>query len=169
MTALWNLYQLSTDYAKKLCQKRCYDLLDECQEYLLERISRNDMARLKSFKGMSSESTFAYVVVNNLIKDFLKTKKTVISYDEVSHHAHCETSSHSEESLIKKLDEEKVTTTLQELSKEDQLIIKLRYYDEYPVHEIATLLDKTPKQISKKIETIKNRLKKILKREDFSF
>ena len=169
MSALWNLYQLSTEYATKLSQKKCYDLKDECQEYILEHISRNDMAKLKSFKGMSSESTFAYVVVNNLIKDFLKTKKNVVSYDEFSPHALSDSSSSNEESLIKILDDEKVKTTLQTLTKENQLIIKLRYYDEYPVQEIAELLHKTPKQISKKIETIKNQLKKMLNREDFSF
>lgn len=127
------------------------------------------MAKLKSFKGMSSESTFVYVVVNNLIKDYLKTKKIVISYDESIPESYSAVSPHSEEDLIKEIDEERVTASLQTLSSEEQLIIKLRYYDEYPIHEIASLLDKTPKQLSKKIETIKNRLKKLLNREDFSF
>ena len=144
--------------------------MDECQEYLLERISRNDMSKLKSFKGMSSESTFAYVVINNLIKDFLKTKKTVISYDENSPSVFIGLLvESSEDILMKKLDEERVAAALQALSTEDQLIIKLRFYDEYPVREIAALFKKTPKQISKKIETIKKRLKKRLKKEDFFF
>ncbi len=169
-TTVWNLYQLSVNYAKRLCQKKCYDLMDECQEYLLERISRNEMSKLKSFKGMSSESTFAYVVINNLIKDFLKTKKTVISYDENTPNVFIDLSvESSEDTVMRKLDEERVAAVLQTLSTEDQLIIKLRYYDEYPVYEIALLFKKTPKQISKKIETIKKRLKKRLKREDFFF
>jgi len=169
MTTVWSLYQLSIDYTKKLCSKRCYDLRDECQEYLLERISRNDMARLKSFKGISSKSTFAYVIVNNLIKDFLKTKKSVVSYDEMSYTSLCEESDSIEDQLIKEHDKKQVKIALKRLDKEDQLIIKLRYFDEYRVCEVATVFEKTPKQISKKIEMIKNRLKKILNREDFSF
>ena len=132
------MYQLATDYANKLCHKKCYDIVDECQEYILERISRNGMSRLKSYKGLSSESTFAYVVVNNLIKDFLKTKKSVVSFDEMTEHSFStdilETSSKTEDNLIKNDENKIIEETLKTLKLEDQLIIKLRYFDEYPVY-----------------------------------
>ncbi len=155
---VWVLYQLVVEYALRFCSKSCYDLLEDCQEYILERVSRNDMKRLSGFEGRSSESTFAYVVTRNLVKDFLKTKKDTVSYDE-SHH---DVQTTPRDPVLDSLVYDEMHDALQTLDAEDQLIMKLRYFDEYPVQEIADLFHKTPKQLSKKIETIKKKLRRML-------
>lgn len=155
---IWELYQLVTEYAPRQCAKTCYDLLEECNEYILDHVSRNEMKRLQSFKGLSSPSTFVYVVIRNLVKDCLKTKKEVVSYEEGTVHGAIPTP----ESVFDTLHYDELHETLQLLPSEEQLIMKLRYFDEYAVQEIAGLLHKTPKQTSKKIELIKKKLKKMM-------
>ena len=130
----------------------------------MERVSRNNMAKLNSFQGNSAQSTFIYVVINNLIKDFFKTKKVVISYDDSLINIY---STQDEDKLIKELDEERVINAINSLNIEEQLLIKLKYYDEYSIKDISYLMNKTPKQLSKKIETIKKKLRRILNRDDF--
>lgn len=48
------------------CTKLCYDLLDNCKEYIIKWVSIEGMKKLKSFYGRSSEFTFVYVVTNEL-------------------------------------------------------------------------------------------------------
>jgi len=153
----WELYQLVVEYAPRFCTKSCYDLLEECQEYVLERVSRNGMRRLSRFEGRSSPSTFAYVVTSNLVKDCLKTKKETISYDEAYHGIHTR-----QDPVLDQLMHDELTDALKRLGTEEQLIMKLRYYDGYPVQEIAALLHRTPKQLSKKITSIQTKLRKML-------
>lgn len=154
---VWDMYQLVVTYAPRFCAKMCYDLLDECQEYIFERVTREGMKRLKSFHGRSSESTFVYVVTSNLAKDFLKTKKKTVSYNEGDH-----VDLVHNNSLFDHLDFDDLNERLKQLKTEEQLILKLRYFDEYPVKEIADLFGKTPKQLSKKIENLKKKLKRML-------
>jgi RNA polymerase sigma factor (sigma-70 family) len=57
----------------RLCKKRCFDdnEADECYLSVLEKLERNDFARLRAFRGDSKFSTYTYVVVNRLISEFI--------------------------------------------------------------------------------------------------
>jgi len=154
----WRLYQLALEYALKFCSKKCYDLLVECQEYILERVTREGLKKLSAFEGRSKESTFVYTVIMNLVKDYLKTKKSTVSYDETYHEVQVTPNSN----ILNELEQDEAIEALKTLDSQSQLIMKLRYFDEYPVNEIADLFHKTPKQISKKIENIKKKLRGVL-------
>jgi len=198
---VWELYSIIQERAPKYCAKKCIDLLDECQEYVLKNISKDDWHSLQCYEGRNGAqpATFATMVIVNLVLSCLRNIKDVVSYEE--HQIY-----YSETPIFQTLMYDEVKDALTQLDEMDRLILLLFYYDGYSAEEVAgmmncsmqvlnetlnkklqyladymhttkkeiiTTLETTPKkfagfqgntskQIHKKVENARNRLKTVL-------
>ncbi len=198
---VWELYAIIQERGPKYCAKKCIDLLDECEEYILKNVSRDDWRPLKSFEGRNGAepATFATTVIVSLVLSCLRNIKDVVSFDEYQAH-------YSSVPIFQLLMYDELNDAVSQLDEMDKLIIILFYYDGYSAEEIAAMLNcsmgelerivnekfsyiaeqlstsvselidtmkitpkkfasyqgNTSKQIHKKIENAKNRLKSVL-------
>lgn len=153
MDTIWKLYEHIKRYAGIFCSQKCFEILEECKDYILDKVTKDDMKKLKSFKGLSNEKTFAYVLVKRLLIDFLRRENKKLPFNE---------NIAIEDETFKEVEIDRLNLALNRLDLEDRVILKLRFFDEYNPSEIAELFNTTSLKISKRIQKLKERLKKEL-------
>ncbi|MFA6189643.1 MAG: sigma factor-like helix-turn-helix DNA-binding protein [Sulfuricurvum sp.] len=141
--AVWELYTIIQERGPKYCAKKCVDLLDECEEYILKHVSKDDWHSLRTFEGRNgaAPATFATTVIVNLVLSCLRSIKKVVSYEEYHDH-------YSNIPIFQLLMYDEVNSAVEQLDEMERLIILLFYYDGYSADEIAIMLNYSTTQLN---------------------
>jgi len=152
-----------------ICLKRFYYSEDGHKffVYVLNKLKENNFYRIKQFKGRSSFKTFLISITNRLIIDFYRKRHgrpskdikirnngnpgsnraqfTVFSQEGMPEAVDCgalpdELAAQMESAKIKQKMAKIVRSLSADLSHEDRLILKMKYYDNHKVSEIAKIL-----------------------------
>lgn len=171
-----------------ICLKRFYDPEDghECFVYVLDKLKENNFYRINQFKGQSSFKTFLISITNRLIIDFyrkrhgrpskdIKTRNnsnpelnraqfTVFSQEDMSEAVDRgalpdELAAQMESATIKQKMAKIVRFLSADLSAEDRLILKMKYYDNHKVSEIARILQLDQRALYRRLNGLMVRLK----------
>lgn len=150
---VWELYEIIKERGPKYCAKKCLDLLDHCEEYILSHVSKDDWKSLRSFEGKNGAkpATFATTVIVNLVLSCLRSLKEVVSFDETHDLYH-------NVPIFQILMYDEVSDALEQLDEMDRLMIILFYYDGYSAEEIAAMLNCHTAQLQ---ETLHHKLLQI--------
>lgn len=130
------LYSIIREKAPKYCAKKCIDIVDECEEYILKNLSHDDWHSLQTFEGRNGAkpATFATTVIVSLGLRCLRDIKNVASLDEHQ-------SFYANIPVFDLLMYDEVNNAVEQLDEMDRLIIILFYYDGYNEHEIASMMN----------------------------
>ncbi len=169
MQKVWKLYAIAIEIMEKLCTNKCqhisFDLIEECQDYIKQRLEKSDFQALKNYdptKG-AKESSYLHMLISSRIIDFFNSAK---KNREIS----SEISISNSYTLEDEVDDysEVLETLLETLSYEEQTYLQYRYNDELSYKEIGNIFGITHKQASKKVENIQIKLKRKLAKSDYS-
>ncbi len=135
-TQVWELYEIIKERGPKYCAKKCLDLLDHCEEYILTHVSKDDWKPLRSFEGKNGAkaATFATTVIVNLVLSCLRSLKDTVTFDD-THEVYTNIP------IFQILMYDEVSTAIQQLDEMDRLMIILFYYDGYSAEEIAAMMN----------------------------
>ncbi len=125
-------------------------------------ITQDTFVRLWGYiaKGgaIEHEQAFVYRIAKNAVIDYYKKSKSSSLEDLLDSGFEPQTNNHSEE-ILKNDDIKMVQGLLEELDEESRQIIFLRYTEEKPIEEIATLFNKTTNAMTVRIHRIIQKLK----------
>jgi RNA polymerase sigma-70 factor (ECF subfamily) len=112
----------------------------ETAEDLAEEVFLKAFSKIAGIKESSSFEGWLYQVARNLVIDYYRQKKLTVSLDEIENTLEYETN------VIDVLDlqqQQKVLLRLmKELTAEQQVILKLKFFEDLDNREIAKILDK---------------------------
>ena len=163
------------DKYKKVClaiairRKLGYAFDEMFSDFILKLIgsSNGGSGVLEKYTGRASLKTFLSVVFFNLLIDYTRNKKRKnilaiipMSEEKLSHkvappQANC---------VAKKL-ENKVLEAIQKLSKKHQEIVQFYYFHNLSLKEIAKLLNCDSSSVSRRLKTIRKKLKPLIENE----
>ena len=169
MEKVWQLYLEAIEVIEKKCQNKCYHLgynvIQECIDYIKDRLINNDFKDLKRYnpnhKSGAKPTTYLHTLIRDRLIDFFnsaKKRREFSAKDSISN------GSYKDEEAIDYETIELIKDIIQELSFEEQVYIQYKYYDGLSHEEIGRVFNKTRKQVDKKIENIKIKLKRKLKK-----
>jgi RNA polymerase sigma factor (sigma-70 family) len=171
---LWELYSMAGDRAEKICKKRLYNLgtiaIEECVDYIKSKLEKDNFKLLRDFNiDKSSITTYLFLIINSKFKDFIKIrngkKRKSIQESIVSDNAtYVEDKNLNFDYMAQKILEDVIST----LTTEEKLILRFRFSDELKYKEIGAILNKTDKQIAKKVGQIIKKLKKRFKERGYN-
>ena len=173
---------------ESICLKRFYDPEEghACFVYVLDKLKENKFYRIKQFQGRSTFKTFLISITNRLIIDFYRkrhgrpskgiktldngnpksnrTRFVVFSQEDVSEAVDRsalpdELATQTESSEIKQKMAKIVKSMSTDLSPEDRLILKMKYYDDHKVSEIARILQLEQKALYRRLNRLMARFK----------
>jgi RNA polymerase sigma factor (sigma-70 family) len=170
MQKVWELYTIAITIIEKLCHNKCshlkiIDIVQECEDYIKGRLENNSFQTLKNYdpnRG-AKESTYLYMVISRRIIDFFNSAKYQRELSVMDSIREVESTQTEQNDYNEILDE-----VIKELSFEEQTYLKYRYKDELSYKEIADIFDKTNKQVAKKVENIQIKLRKKLKKRNYT-
>ena len=171
MKKIWELYQKATEIIKKLCQRKCSGREERCEDYIKERLERNDFKSLKNYdtnhKKGATASTFLHILLNSRLIDFVnsaserKEKLYDPSIIEVD-------SQDARENIAQNtIETEILDKAIESLNDKDKLYLKFRYKDELSYLEIANIVGGTSKNVSNHIGKVHAKLKKDLEKKNY--
>lgn len=112
----------------------------ETAEDLAEEVFLKAFSKIGSINDASSFEGWLYQIARNLVIDYYRQKKMTVSIDEVENTLEYETN------VIDVLDlqqQQKVLLKLmKELTAEQQVVLKLKFFEDLENHEIAEMLNK---------------------------
>jgi RNA polymerase sigma factor (sigma-70 family) len=112
---------------------------------------------LKDFKYKSSFSTWLYRIIMNQCINFLKQKRNYYSIDDIQEQDII-SAEIAEDALDKIVLSENVTNLFQKLSKEEMLLIKLKYIDELDYKSIEKITGLKNGSLRMRVNRIKEKL-----------
>ena len=151
-------YELINLYGNKLL-RTCYLMIKDEKESedIVQETFINVFKYIKNFKGESSLYTWIYRISQNITKDRLKTKVTIVPYEDN------EIESNSPENItIINIDREALRTELDKLSFIYKQVLVLFYFDDLSIKEISEILDEKEGTIKSKLSRGRNLLREAL-------
>ena len=169
MQKVWELYAIATTIINKLCKNKCYHLginvIEACYDYIRKRLENNQFQALEKYdptKG-AKEETYLYMLVSSRIIDYFNSsqyKRELSNEASISNSYTVEDEPNDDNQILDNF--------IAELSFKEQTYLQYRYNDELSFKEIGEILGVTHKQASKKIENIQIKLRKKLKKSNYS-
>ena len=120
---------------------------------------------LKDFKFKSEFSSWLYRITTNQCINFLKQKKNFYSIEDTDEEF-IVADEITDDYLDQIITKENVTNVLAQLSKEEVLILKMRYLDDYSFSTIAKITGLGSGSLRMRINRIKKKLWMVLENEE---
>jgi len=146
-----------------------YDVIEEIRSLFMIEILKNDCKKLQQYDEKKGQGLRLWIImicrqyVLNYLRDkkllSITTRKNIKSIEEEDY---IETQNLFDEYSVKE-DEFIINKCLSTFKAEDQLIIKLFYYDGYTLNEIASMLNKNIVTVNTKKFRLLRKLKKCLR------
>ena len=131
----------------------------ELAEDMTQEVFMRYWQYLRDGKAMSNTRSFLYTIANNLAKDWYKKKKA----DSLEQHLETKPdpadTSANPEVLASHAE---VLEAIEGMEPDDKTVLLLRYVEELPPREIATILDVSPNVVSVRLNRATKRLHKNL-------
>lgn len=149
-------------YADKVYYK-CISLTKdrETSKDLAHDILVKVFLNVAKYKGKSSFSLWVHSISYNYCIDYLRKKKRIryTEYDE----QHFENLSDDELELkqLKEIKLEKLEELLEEINPSDKLILLMRYQNDLPIRQIATMLEVSESAVKMRLKRARGRLARL--------
>jgi RNA polymerase sigma factor (sigma-70 family) len=151
-------------YAGKVYSK-CISILkdDALAQDAMQDIFTKIFLNLSKFGEKSQFSTWVYSIAYNYCIDFLRRKKK--ERDLFTDESHIQNAGEpveedNNESILE-IEATKLERILEELPKDDRIILLMKYQDDFSIKEIAESLDKTESAVKMKIKRAKEKVQRI--------
>ena len=167
MKIIWKLYEEAIKIVTKLCMNKCASRVHRCEDYIRDRIERNDFKALKNYvtnRGAKS-TTYLHMLVNSRLIDFVNSAK---ERDEILYDPSIIDESNPKEDTYTMLDKAILDKAIEALSSKDKLYLQYQYVDELSHKEIATIEGETSKYVSNYLGRIYKKLEKILEKGNYT-
>lgn len=143
-----------------------YDLdYDDTLNFVLEKLCKNDYKAIRSFRGESKFTTFLTVIVNHSIYRFAGKKKHLIEPPENSIQSPLDSIFKQQNLRYQEIFNENLKSMLNDLDYKEKLVLKMKYYKNMKISQIAKLLGlnryKTQKILNTAVENLKNKSKEM--------
>lgn len=135
------------------------DLTQDTFLKVIKNIEKFDLNKTGKF------STYIITIAKNCYLDEIKKEVRYKRFQSIN--AQCDTGDPTidlEETIINKLDGQAVLDSLENLTEEQQIVIKLKYIEELTLKEIGRILNLEPKTVKSRIHNGVEKLRGILKR-----
>jgi RNA polymerase sigma factor (sigma-70 family) len=171
MQKVWELYAISVKIIEKLCTNKCYhlgfDMVEDCNDYIKRRLEKNEFQALKNYdpnheKKAKAES-YLYLLISSRLIDFFNSSKhqrELSLGDSIREVESIEAESNDYNEILERV--------IGELTYQEQTYIQYCYNDELSHKEIGAIFNITEKQASKKLENIRIKLRRKLKKTNQS-
>ena len=143
------------DNYSNLVFRKCLSYLENQKDAddTFQKIWTKVYFKLKTFKGNSKFSTWLYKITVNECINHLKARKRIFEFDETNIRFSKQENHYKKEEI-----KQDVTKSLNELSKHDRTIIKLKYVEEFKYEEISELTGLTVSALKMRVSRIKTKL-----------
>lgn len=113
----------------------------ESAEDLTEEVFLKAFSKIGSIKETKAFEGWLYQIARNLVIDYYRQKKLTVALDEIENTLEYE--SNVVNNLDLEQDQKVLLRHMKELPSDQQVVIKLKFFDDLENHEIAELLNKT--------------------------
>ncbi|MCK4944320.1 MAG: sigma-70 family RNA polymerase sigma factor [Candidatus Aminicenantes bacterium] len=159
------------DYIIKIIQRktRQYDLdYDDTLNFVLDKISSENYKKIRSFRGESTFITYITVVVNRLIISFARKNKKIPEMPAIEIPTPLDILIQQQRIECKELFIKKLPELLNELSYKERLVLKMRFFKDLRISQIANDLRMTRYEINKLLNSgldfLRNKIREICKK-----
>lgn len=145
------------DYINKIVSIKSsqYDLdYDECLNYVLNEISRDDQKKIRAFKGKSKFTTFITVVVNRLVISFARKQKKLPDLPLFTPETPLDILLNRQQKESGELFAKHLPGWLAELEPTARLIVQMKYFKNLSISRISAQLGMNRYEINKKLDSI---------------
>ena len=164
-----NVFGILVDRYKDMIFSLALKMIKDREE--AEEVSQDTFIKvynsLNKFKGDSKFSTWIYKITYNTCLDRLKKKKkedSIISIDEFSNHL-IKTLDNALSALEEKERKESILNCLNLLSREENFLLTLYYFDDQSLEEIAKIMNINSNNVKVKLFRSRKKLAVILKKQ----
>jgi RNA polymerase sigma factor (sigma-70 family) len=164
-----NVFSVLVDRYKEMIFTLALKMIKNREE--AEEVSQDTFVKvynsLNKFKGESKFSTWIYKITYNTCLDRLKKNKkedSTISIDEFSDHL-VKTMDNALSALEEKERKETIQNCLNLLSREENFLLTLYYFDDQNLDEIAKIMDISSNNVKVKLFRSRKKLAVILKKQ----
>lgn len=158
------------DYILKIVQIKTaqYGLdYDDCLNFVLNEISKDNHKRIKAFRGESKFTTFITVVINRLIISYARKIKKLPEMPAVIAETPMDILIEQQQKECKELFMKKLPELLDQLDFKERLVLKMRFFKDLKISQISDDLSLTRYEITKLLnsglEFLRNRIIEICK------
>lgn len=141
---------------------------DECFNFVLNEISRDNHKKIKAYRGECKFSTFITVVVNRLIISFARKNKILPEMPTIIAETPLDILIEQQQKECKELFTKNLPGLLKELSFKERLVLKMRYFKDFTISQISNELSITRYEINKMLNSsivfLREKIKEICKK-----
>ncbi len=163
--ALGEIFNAYYDRIFRFCFRRTSS--KEAAEDITSAVFLNMMKGIKSFKwqGEKSFKSWIYQIANNKICDYFRKKyrRKTINIEEVGELPADELGNPQRDSILKE-NKEEVQKAISQLSKKDQQVINLVFFEEMTNQEIAEILNCSVNAVYVRLHRALKKLKTLIKK-----
>jgi RNA polymerase sigma-70 factor (ECF subfamily) len=143
----------------------CHKMLDHSgiAEEVAQDVFIKCYRSLASYNGRSQFSTWLYTITYNACIDAIKKRKRHAA-DPLEHIDRGEQETIEQEDLLEREDKQNVIqSAIQQLNKEERMIVILFYYEEMSLKEIAKVMNLKENNVKVKLHRCRQKLSELLK------
>lgn len=141
---------------------------DDCLNFVLHEISKEDHRKIRAFRGESQFSTFITVVVNRLIISYARKLRQVPESSAIISETPLDILIEQQEKQLKAKIFKKLPELLDELGMKERLILKMCYFKGIKISQISRELSLTRYEIKNFLDSgldyLRNRIREISKK-----
>lgn len=165
------------DAAESFVRKYYSEILNYCfaktgdfmqAEDITQQTFLNFFKNLERYEHRGKAKNFLYVTAGNLCKNFYGQKERSKEMPLREEEKNVLTDERSGDFAGKTAEEISIWEALLQLSKEQREAVILYYFQELKIKEIAAILGQTQSNVKYRLKAAKDKLKEILRKEDFT-
>lgn len=165
------------DAAESFVRKYYSEILNYCfaktgdfmqSEDITQQTFLNFFKNLERYEHRGKAKNFLYVTAGNLCKNFYGQKERSKEMPLREEEKNVLTDERSGDFAGKTAEEISIWEALLQLSKEQREAVILYYFQELKIKEIAAILGQTQSNVKYRLKAAKDKLKEILRKEDFT-
>lgn len=119
---------------------------------------------LRSFKGLSSFSTWIFRIAYNVFYDFVRNQRDIDNYDlEIVNSGYVVQSS---EKIAREID---IYRAMQILKSEERAVVQLYYLEDMPLNKVAEVMDMPSGTVKSHLSRARQKLNVYLEKENYRY